>query len=118
MIGAVENRSIMYERTFSEVKRLSSAGLEGSELLRRVVERLRRSVPFEVYCASTVDPASNLITHGIAEGFDERATARRAVSSSTACISRRIWTSSPRCSARAAQYSCSPRARAVGLSAA
>ncbi len=71
MIGAVENRSIMYERTFSEVKRLSSAGLEGSELLRRVAERLRRSVPFEVYCASTVDPASNLITHGIAEGFDE-----------------------------------------------
>ena len=71
MISAVENRSIMYERTFAEVKRLSSAGLEGSELLRRVAERLRRSVPFEVYCASTVDPASNLITHGIAEGFDE-----------------------------------------------
>src|SRR3712207_8571438 len=61
----------MYERTFAEVKRLSSAGLEGSGLLRRVAERLRRSVPYEVYCASTVDPASNLITHGIAEGFDE-----------------------------------------------
>ncbi len=71
MISAVENRAITYERTFSEVKRLSSSGLEGPELLRRVAGRLRRSVPFEVYCASTVDPASNLITHGIAEGFDE-----------------------------------------------
>ena len=71
MISAIENRSITYERTFSEVKRHSSAGLEGPELLRRVAGRLRRSVPFEVYCASTVDPASNLITHGIAEGFDE-----------------------------------------------
>jgi DNA-binding CsgD family transcriptional regulator len=71
LLSTVENRSIAYERTFSEVKRLSSAGLEGPELLRRVAGRLRRSVPFGVYCASTVDPASNLITHGIAEGFDE-----------------------------------------------
>jgi DNA-binding CsgD family transcriptional regulator len=71
LISAIENRSATYERTFSEVKRLSSAGLEGPELLRRVAGKLRRSVPFEVYCASTVDPASNLITHGIAEGFDE-----------------------------------------------
>ena len=61
MISAVENRAITYERTFSEVKRLSSSGLEGPELLRRVAGRLRRSVPFEVYCASTVDPASILI---------------------------------------------------------
>ncbi len=67
----IENASLRNERVFSEVKRLSSAGLDGPELLRRTAEKLRRSVPFEAYCASTVDPASNLITHGIAEGFGE-----------------------------------------------
>ena len=67
----IENRSVLHERTFSEIKRLSSAGLEGPELLRRTAKRLRRSVGFEAYCASTVDPASNLITHGIAEGMGE-----------------------------------------------
>lgn len=55
------------ERTFSEVKRLCCAGLDGPELLGRVVERLRRAVPFEAYCASTADPASGLITHSLAE---------------------------------------------------
>jgi DNA-binding CsgD family transcriptional regulator len=34
-----------------------------------VAKRLRRVVPFAAYCASTVDPATNLITHGIADGF-------------------------------------------------
>jgi DNA-binding CsgD family transcriptional regulator len=58
-----------HERTFAEVKRLSLAGLDGPELLRRTAERLRRAVPFEAYCAATVDPASNLITHGIAGGL-------------------------------------------------
>ncbi|MDQ4107107.1 MAG: GAF domain-containing protein, partial [Actinomycetota bacterium] len=54
------------ERTFSEVKRLCCAGLDGPELLGRVVERLRRTVPFEAYCASTADPGSGLITHSLA----------------------------------------------------
>ena len=71
MISAVENRSFTDDRTFSEVKRLSTAGLEGPELLRRVADRLRRSVPFEAFCASMVDPATNLMTHGIAEGMGE-----------------------------------------------
>ena len=71
MISAVENRSFTDDRTFSEVKRLSTAGLEGPELLRRVAGKLRRSVPFEAFCASTVDPATNLMTHGIAEGIGE-----------------------------------------------
>jgi len=55
------------ERTFSEVKRLCCAGLDGPELLGAVVERLRRVVPFEAYCASTTDPASGLVTHSLAE---------------------------------------------------
>lgn len=61
--------SIRHERAFGEVRRLAAAGLDGPELLRRVARALRRAVPFEAYCASTTDPATNLITHGIAEGF-------------------------------------------------
>ena len=59
---------VLEERTFSEVKRLCCAGrLDGSALLGEVVERLRRVVPVEAYCASTKDPASGFITHGMAE---------------------------------------------------
>lgn len=67
MTGGV---AVEHERAFAQVRRISSAGLEGPELLRRVAEGLRSAVPFDAYCASTVDPASNLITHGIAEGMD------------------------------------------------
>lgn len=55
------------ERTFSEVKRLCCAGIDGPELLGEVIERLRRVIPFEAYCASTTDPASGLVTHSLAE---------------------------------------------------
>jgi DNA-binding CsgD family transcriptional regulator len=58
---------ILEERTFSEVKRLCCAGLDGPALLGEVIERLQRVVPFEAYCASTKDPASGFITHGMAE---------------------------------------------------
>jgi DNA-binding CsgD family transcriptional regulator len=66
---APENKPRQSERTFSEIKRLSAANLEGPELLRRVAQTLSKTVPFEAYCASTVDPASRLITYGIAEGM-------------------------------------------------
>ena len=39
MISAVDNKSLTTERTFSETERLSSAGLAGPKLLRRVAER-------------------------------------------------------------------------------
>ncbi|AHY48027.1 Bacterial regulatory protein, luxR family [Rubrobacter radiotolerans] len=58
--------AVMEERAFSELKRLCCAGLDGPELLESVVERLRRAVPFEAYCASTADPASGLITRSLA----------------------------------------------------
>jgi DNA-binding CsgD family transcriptional regulator len=58
---------VLEEQTFSEVKRLCCAGLDGPVLLGEVIERLRRVVPFEAYCASTKDPASGFITHGLAE---------------------------------------------------
>ncbi len=68
---------VLEEQTFSEVKRLCCAGrLDGLALLGEVIERLRRVVPFEAYCASTLDPASGLITHALAEemgGADEAA---------------------------------------------
>jgi DNA-binding CsgD family transcriptional regulator len=63
MVGSIENKSFTYERAFSEIKRLSSAGLDGPELLWRTAERLRGAVPFGSYCVATLDPASNLITH-------------------------------------------------------
>jgi DNA-binding CsgD family transcriptional regulator len=59
---------VLEERTFSEVKRLCCTGrLAGPALLGEVIERLRGVVPFEAYCASTKDPASGFITHGMAE---------------------------------------------------
>lgn len=62
---------VVEERAFSEVKRLCCAGhLDGPALLGEVIERLRRVVPFEAYCASTKDPASGFITHGVAEEMD------------------------------------------------
>ena len=64
-----QNKTSRNDRTFSEIKRLSAANLEGPELLRRVARRLSKAVPFEAYCASTVDPASRLITYGVAEGM-------------------------------------------------
>lgn len=57
------------ERAFSEVKRLCNAGLTASELLREIVSPLKDKVVFEAHCASTVDPASGLITHTRAEGM-------------------------------------------------
>jgi DNA-binding CsgD family transcriptional regulator len=66
---ATHNKTSRNERMFSEIKRLAAANLEGPELLRRVARKLRKAVPFEAYCASTVDPASRLITYGIAEGM-------------------------------------------------
>jgi len=63
MAGVVENKTFSYERAFSEIKRLASAGLDGPELLRRTAERLNTAVPFGSYCVATLDPASNLITH-------------------------------------------------------
>ena len=63
MIRVVENRTFAYERAFSEIKRVSSAGIESPELLRRTAESLKRAIPFGSYCVATLDPASNLITN-------------------------------------------------------
>jgi hypothetical protein len=59
------------ERALAEVKRASISGLEGPELLSRVAQGLGHTVPFDAYCASTVDPATNLMTYSVAEGMGE-----------------------------------------------
>ena len=71
----IANASAHYERTFAEVKRISSAGLDGPELLRQTAERLKLAIPFETYGASTLDPATNLMTHFVGGGLDEAACA-------------------------------------------
>jgi DNA-binding CsgD family transcriptional regulator len=62
------------ERVVDEVKRAAAAGLDGAELLRRTARAIGRVVPFDAYCASTVDPASHLPTAGISEGLAERSS--------------------------------------------
>ncbi|CAN5255438.1 LuxR C-terminal-related transcriptional regulator [soil metagenome] len=59
------------ERVFVEVKRLCLMGLDATALRRRVVERLRRAVPFEAYVAFTMDPSNGLITHALQTIGDE-----------------------------------------------
>jgi hypothetical protein len=59
------------ERVFVEVKRLCLMGLDATALRRRVVEQLRRAVPFEAYVAFTMDPSNGLITHALQTIGDE-----------------------------------------------
>lgn len=60
------NPSARRDRAIADIVRLSHAGLDGLELLRRVSFALRRVVPFDAYCATVTDPASNLITDATA----------------------------------------------------
>lgn len=61
------NGSALEEKVFSEAKRLCYAGHDATTLLREVSERLRRVVPFDAYCAHTMDPLSGLITGAVSE---------------------------------------------------
>lgn len=67
----ITDASAHREKTFAEVKRISSAGLDGLELLRQTTERLRLSIPFEGYGIGTLDPATNLMTNFVADGIGE-----------------------------------------------
>jgi DNA-binding CsgD family transcriptional regulator len=53
-------------RFLREIDRLGSAGLDARDMLRRFTRALRPLVPFDAFCATTTDPASNLITDAIA----------------------------------------------------
>ena len=50
------------ERAFAEIKRLCYMGLDSGTLSPRVVERLRRAVPFDGYAVVTINPLTNLAT--------------------------------------------------------
>ena len=64
------------DRVVNEVKRLCNAGLDQRTLLGEVVERLRPAIPFEAFCVSTMDPSSELVTYGAAEGLGSLKEAR------------------------------------------
>lgn len=59
--------SLREERAIAEVRRISHAGLDAPELLRRAARAMQRVVPFDMYAAATIDPASKLITSAFAE---------------------------------------------------
>ena len=59
--------SLREERTIAEVRRTCQAGLEAPELLQRTARAIQRTIPFAMYGAATIDPASNLITYAHAE---------------------------------------------------
>ena len=60
---------VLEDRVVNEVKRLCNAGLDQRTLLGEVVERLSPAIPFEAFCVSATDPASELVTYGAAEGL-------------------------------------------------
>jgi hypothetical protein len=105
------------ERAFAKIKRVSSAGLEGPELLRRVAGVLGGAVPFDAYCASTTDPATNLMTQGIAEGFGQKNDRAGHVFLDRVYFEEDSTRRSRWC-ARIATCNCSPRPPAAGSSAA
>ncbi len=55
------------ERAVAQIKRLSHAGLDSLDLLRRATHTLRPLIPFDAFCATTTDPTTNLITDAIAK---------------------------------------------------
>lgn len=59
--------SMREERTISDVRRICRAGLEATTLLQRVARALQRAIPFDIYSAATIDPASSLITSAFGE---------------------------------------------------
>jgi DNA-binding CsgD family transcriptional regulator len=68
---AIRDGSLLSERVVADVTRMAHAGLGAEEVLNQTAAALARAVPFDAWCASTVDPASLLLTLGVADGFDE-----------------------------------------------
>jgi DNA-binding CsgD family transcriptional regulator len=71
--------SVREEQTMAAIRRLSHADLDATTLLRRVARVLHRAVPFELYSAATIDPASNMIASAFAEPMNGSETEVRPV---------------------------------------
>jgi DNA-binding CsgD family transcriptional regulator len=78
-LRAVSESSVVMDRAFSEVRRLSYAGLDEETLLREAAERTRRAVPLELYCMLANDPASGLITRAVLSNPEYGGVARDAL---------------------------------------
>jgi hypothetical protein len=74
--GTMSGVDLANERVFAEVKRLCLMGLDPTTLRQRVLERMRKAVPYEGYVAFTMDPSSGLITHGIVEEMGDESGLR------------------------------------------
>ncbi len=72
----VKVETVTEDRTFGEVQRLCYAGLDEATLLRGVAECLRSILPFEGYCAHTMDPLSGLLSNAVPEGMGGEKEAR------------------------------------------
>jgi DNA-binding CsgD family transcriptional regulator len=77
MVTAIS--SLREERTVAEIHRLGQAALEAPELLQRTARALHRVIPFDAYGATTIDPASKLITYAHAEQMGDGASGIRPV---------------------------------------
>ncbi len=62
------SRTALREQSFAEAKRLCYAGLDPATLLRAVVDRVRRVVPFEAHCSFANDPLSGLLSYMVSDG--------------------------------------------------
>jgi DNA-binding CsgD family transcriptional regulator len=67
---------LVNERIFAEIRHLCYAGLDPTTLRLRVIEELRKAVPFDAYVAFTTDPTSGLITDMVQEGMGSEADGR------------------------------------------
>ena len=74
--GTMSSVDLANERVFAEVKRLCLMGLDPTTLRQRVLERMRRAVPYEGYVAFTMDPSSGLITHALIEEMGDESGLR------------------------------------------
>jgi DNA-binding CsgD family transcriptional regulator len=58
--------AVRAERALAEVARLAVAGLDGLALLERGAAALKPVAPFDAFCATVTDPATNLIADAVA----------------------------------------------------
>ena len=85
--------SAVSDRVFSEIKRLCYAGLDAETLSPRVVERLRRAVPFDGHAVVTIDPLTGLATDFLFSEEMRRtpASLSRTSTSRTTCSTTAGW---------------------------